>query len=126
MEMVHEDLSDQRVSYEKGELEEKSIKKNPFEQFKIWFDQAHDTKEIREANAMILCTASKNGFPSGRPVLLKVCFFYDSFHKTLNRSLMKMDLFSSRIMRVESQKNSKKIHLLVYAFIGSLWRGQFV
>jgi len=69
---MHEDLSDQRVSYEKGALDENIIRKNPIEQFKIWYDHAHDTKEIREANAMILCTADKDGFPSGRPVLLKV------------------------------------------------------
>ena len=68
---MHEDLSDQRVSYEQGTLNENSISKNPFEQFKIWYDHAHATKEIREANAMVLCTASKDGFPSGRLVLLK-------------------------------------------------------
>ncbi len=73
---MHEDLSDERVSYEKGELSEKFLSKNPFEQFKWWIDEARGHKNIREANAMNLCTASKDGFPSGRPVLLKVyCYF---------------------------------------------------
>ena len=69
---MHEDLSDQRVSYEQGKLEEKIVSRNPIEQFKKWYDEATTHKEIKEPNAMILCTATKDGFPSARPVLLKV------------------------------------------------------
>jgi len=69
---VKEDLSDQRVSYEIGTLTEDKINKDPFEEFDKWFLLAKATKEIREANAMILSTATKHGIPSGRPVLLKV------------------------------------------------------
>jgi len=69
---VHEDLSAERISYEIGILTEDSISKDPFEEFDKWYLLAKATKEIREANAMTLSTASKQGIPSGRPVLLKV------------------------------------------------------
>jgi len=69
---VKEDLSNERVSYGKGKLDEYSLNKDPFVEFANWYHQAKDTKEIREANAMILSTASKKGIPSSRPVLLKV------------------------------------------------------
>lgn len=69
---VKEDLSSERKSYEKGRLSEQSIEKNPFMEFQKWYHNAKTRKEIQEANAMILCTATKQGFPSGRPVLLKV------------------------------------------------------
>lgn len=48
------------------------VKKNPIAQFKEWYDEASVTPGIVEANAMILCTATKDGIPSGRPLLLKV------------------------------------------------------
>jgi len=68
---VKEDLSNERVSYEKGTLDEYSLDKDPFVAFANWYHEAKNTKEIREANAMVLSTASKNGIPSARPVLLK-------------------------------------------------------
>tara|TARA_Y100000816_G_scaffold266942_1_gene227909 strand:+ start:30 stop:656 length:627 start_codon:yes stop_codon:yes gene_type:complete len=43
---------------------------NPFELFKIWFEEAKN-KEINDPNALALGTASKNGVPSVRMVLLK-------------------------------------------------------
>ncbi len=43
---------------------------NPFELFEKWFDEAKK-KEINDPNALALGTASKNGIPSVRMVLLK-------------------------------------------------------
>ena len=43
---------------------------NPFELFQEWFDEAKK-KEINDPNALALGTASKNGIPSVRMVLLK-------------------------------------------------------
>ncbi len=58
-----------RKNYEKGELLEDKIDKNPFRQFKIWFDDVLES-HIYEPNAMILSTCSENK-PSSRVVLLK-------------------------------------------------------
>jgi len=43
----------------------------PFGQFKNWFEEASGHPEIYEANAMCLATASSEGLPSARMVLLK-------------------------------------------------------
>ena len=42
-------------------------------QFENWFEHAKVTPGIEEANAMCIATASKQGLPSARYVLLKVC-----------------------------------------------------
>ena len=47
------------------------VAKEPFEQFKSWFEEASKHSGIYEANAMCLSTATKDGFPSSRMVLLK-------------------------------------------------------
>lgn len=59
-----------RTDYQKHSLSELDIKKDPFEQFELWFDEALKA-EVMEANAMTLATASKEGIPSARIVLLK-------------------------------------------------------
>lgn len=48
----------------------KDVLTDPFEQFKVWFDEALNS-EIPEPNAMTLATASREGIPSARIVLLK-------------------------------------------------------
>ncbi|KAK3930409.1 Pyridoxine-5'-phosphate oxidase [Frankliniella fusca] len=45
--------------------------KEPIGQFKVWFDEARNEPSVMEANAMCLATASKDGTPSARYVLLK-------------------------------------------------------
>ncbi len=77
---VKEDLSNERVSYEKGKLDEYALNKDPFIEFANWYHEAKNTKEIREANAMILSTASQKGIPSARPVLLKVIIGREFLH----------------------------------------------
>ncbi|KAG0708487.1 Pyridoxine-5'-phosphate oxidase [Chionoecetes opilio] len=52
-------------------LEDDLVAKEPFGQFKEWFDEACNTPGIIEANAMCLATATKEGKPSARMVLLK-------------------------------------------------------
>lgn len=63
-------LSDLRQEYTLGELSEKNILPNPIEQFKAWMQDAIDARII-EPNAMVLATASPDGSPSARVVLLK-------------------------------------------------------
>lgn len=64
------DLRDERKIYTKFELLEKDVYESPFLQFSKWFAEAKES-EILEANAMILATATNDGKPSARVVLLK-------------------------------------------------------
>jgi len=47
------------------------VAKEPFQQFQSWFDEASKNSAIYEANAMCLSTATPEGIPSSRMVLLK-------------------------------------------------------
>jgi pyridoxamine 5'-phosphate oxidase len=51
-------------------LDINDLNPDPFEQFRDWFQAAQDAG-ITEANAMILATATADGVPSARTVLLK-------------------------------------------------------
>jgi len=51
-------------------LDEKEVDSSPFKQFEIWFTQAQAAVPILP-NAMTLATATKDGTPSARVVLLK-------------------------------------------------------
>jgi len=51
-------------------LDEKEVDSSPFKQFEIWFKQAETAVPILP-NAMTLATATKDGTPSARVVLLK-------------------------------------------------------
>jgi pyridoxamine 5'-phosphate oxidase len=63
-------IADLRREYTRHGLTEESLEKNPFAQFRIWFDQAV-AAGLADANAMTLATADAAGFPSARIVLLK-------------------------------------------------------
>ncbi|CAG9125378.1 hypothetical protein JYU34_006028 [Plutella xylostella] len=68
------DIGGMRIRYkDKSEtfLESHLVSKEPFGQFKAWFEEACTRKEILEPNAMCLATATKDGYPSARFVLLK-------------------------------------------------------
>ena len=51
-------------------LTEENINKNPFKQFEIWFEEAKKIG-LKDPNAMNVASATKNGVPSSRMVLLK-------------------------------------------------------
>jgi pyridoxamine 5'-phosphate oxidase len=63
-------ISDLRKNYTQAGLLETDIVANPFEQFKLWFDQAV-AANILEPNAMTIATVTAEGKPSARIVLLK-------------------------------------------------------
>lgn len=63
-------VADLRKEYTFQGLSETDAHPNPFEQFKIWFDQALFA-QLPEPNAMTIATATTNGKPSARMVLLK-------------------------------------------------------
>src|SRR6202158_2951796 len=52
-------------------LYRKDLSSDPFEQFRLWFEESVRTAGDREPNAMTLATASRDGAPSARVVLLK-------------------------------------------------------
>ncbi|OZI41028.1 pyridoxamine 5'-phosphate oxidase [Bordetella genomosp. 1] len=63
-------VSDLRQSYDKGVLLESQAAASPFDQFKLWFDEAL-VGGGAEPNAMTLATADADGQPSARIVLIK-------------------------------------------------------
>lgn len=63
-------LADLRRDFTSHELLESNIAADPFEQFKLWFDDALASYVI-DANAMTVATVGEDGRPSVRVVLLK-------------------------------------------------------
>ncbi len=59
-----------RKDYSHKALLEKDVKPGPIQQFDQWWQEAI-ASEIDEVNAMTLATASADGLPSARIVLLK-------------------------------------------------------
>ncbi|MBS1915075.1 MAG: pyridoxamine 5'-phosphate oxidase [Bacteroidetes bacterium] len=59
-----------RKDYRLRSLSEKDIASDPFVQFTKWWNEAQQA-QIEELNAMTLATASADGIPSARIVLLK-------------------------------------------------------
>lgn len=64
------DLAQMRKSYERAALDESHVLADPMAQFQRWFDDAVHAK-VDEPNAMTLSTASAEGRPSSRILLLK-------------------------------------------------------
>ena len=63
-------IADIRKDYKQHTLSKSDVNAHPIRQFDIWWAEAIKA-EIDEINAMTLCTASADGVPSGRIVLLK-------------------------------------------------------
>ena len=63
-------LAEQRKDYCLAGLAEEDLARDPFRQFEKWFQEAEAAK-VTEPNAMTLATATKEGKPSARTVLLK-------------------------------------------------------
>lgn len=62
--------ADMRLNYTLNGLEESDLDQDPIAQFTKWFDEACQAG-VPEPNAMVLATASPDGVPSARIVLLK-------------------------------------------------------
>lgn len=69
------DLSDIRKDYMLRTMNENQINCDPLKQFELWLNEAIEVKAI-EPTAMVLATATPEGIPSARIVLLKA--FSDS------------------------------------------------
>jgi len=68
--MNQQELQNLRQDYSASTLSENSTKGDPIKQFEQWFNEALEAK-LHEPNAMTLSTATVNGKPSARIVLLK-------------------------------------------------------
>jgi len=64
------DAADLRKEYTRAGLTESDISPDPIEQFRRWFDAAL-AAHLHEPNAMTVATATPEGHPSARVVLLK-------------------------------------------------------
>ncbi len=83
--------ADMRHDYGLAGLLEKDLAKNPFQQFEKWFQEAQAAKVV-EPNALSLATATRDGRPSVRTVLLKHCdgrgfVFYTNYESRKAREL---------------------------------------
>ena len=64
------DFTDQRLSYEKGQLDQQSIPASPFELLNVWMNEAIEA-QVQEPYAMSLATCGEDNKPSVRIVLLR-------------------------------------------------------
>ncbi len=77
-------IAELRKDYTLKGLSEDEMSPNPFKQFAVWFEQALSA-ELPEPNAMTVATATPDGKPSARIVLLKDFdprgfVFYTNYH----------------------------------------------
>jgi pyridoxamine 5'-phosphate oxidase len=63
-------IADLRRDYSRARLDEANVSQDPVAQFDRWFAEAREAK-VMEPNAMALATATREGSPSVRMVLLK-------------------------------------------------------
>jgi pyridoxamine 5'-phosphate oxidase len=63
-------IADLRREYARARLDEQDVSRDPFAEFARWFAEAQ-AAEAAEVNAMVLATATPDGRPSARVVLLK-------------------------------------------------------
>jgi pyridoxamine 5'-phosphate oxidase len=64
-------LESGRSNYDRGELNETSIDRDPIVALRQWLDEAQRSAGTLEANAMCVATVAPNGQPSARIVLLR-------------------------------------------------------
>jgi pyridoxamine 5'-phosphate oxidase len=70
MEDLRNYINTLRHDFSKQVLDEKDVHKNAVTQFSKWFTEAVDAK-VNEPNAMTVCTATREGKPSARILLLR-------------------------------------------------------
>jgi pyridoxamine 5'-phosphate oxidase len=83
--------SEMRRDYARAGLSEADLNDNPIHQFARWFAEAQ-AEQVPEANAMILATATPDGTPAARVVLLKGFdergfVFYSNYESAKGRDL---------------------------------------
>ena len=94
--MDQEHLENLREDYKTASLSENDSKADPVKQFDVWFKEAVDAK-LPEPNAMTLATATHDGRPSARIVLLKGVYdngfvFYTNYLSRKGKEITKNPL----------------------------------
>ena len=89
---MNSSIGDMRKEYQNASLSEKDVKADPYDQFEKWWNDALKAG-IVEVNAMTLATASPDGLPSARVVLLKGFdhrgfVFYSNYNSYKGRQLV--------------------------------------
>lgn len=84
-------IADLRLEYKRTSLDLPDLDPNPIDQFAVWFAEAQ-AAEVPEGNAMTLATATADGVPSARIVLLKAFdargfVFYTNYESAKGRDL---------------------------------------
>lgn len=97
--MNEQELQNLRQDYTAATLTEKEVKQDPIKQFDKWFNDAV-AAQIHEPNVMTLATATTNGHPSARIVLLKGFnnegfMFYTNYLSRKGKELAKNPLASA-------------------------------
>lgn len=85
-------IADIRKEYKLRSLAEKDVQPDPFLQFDSWWKEAIGAN-LEEVNAMTLATASADGMPDARIVLLKAVdengfVFYTNYHSAKGQQLL--------------------------------------
>ena len=85
-------IESSRHHYERAEMNEATLDKNPIVQLQRWLDEAYADKSVREPNAMCVATTDRDGQPSARIVLLRGLddrglVFYTSYFSRKGREL---------------------------------------
>lgn len=89
---MKEDIAGLRTDYKNKQLSKKDVNADPILQFKIWLDEAIESK-MPDPTAFILSTATPKGIPSSRVVLLKgvesgLFTFYTNYNSNKGRQLI--------------------------------------
>jgi pyridoxamine 5'-phosphate oxidase len=84
-------IAELRKDYSLAGLSGKDLARDPFRQFEKWFQEAEASK-LTEPNAMTVCTATRDGRPSARTMLLKGVdgrgfVFYTNYESRKGREL---------------------------------------
>ncbi|TVZ27747.1 pyridoxamine 5'-phosphate oxidase [Gillisia sp. Hel_I_86] len=90
---MSKNLANYRKDYSKMELLEEYVSKDPFVQFRSWFEEMEALKTPSEINAMNVSSIGSDGFPKNRIVLLKEFneegfIFYTNFGSDKAKALM--------------------------------------
>jgi pyridoxamine 5'-phosphate oxidase len=85
-------LRDIRTNYQKYELSESTILKDPFRQLSSWLNDAV-TEKVQEPTAMVLSTIDFEGSPESRVVLLKELkqeglVFFTNYHSKKGQQIL--------------------------------------
>ena len=68
---MNDEIRHRRITYDRSTLDVADAAPDPFVQFGVWFEDAEQSPEVMEANAMTVASCDQRGRPSARIVLLR-------------------------------------------------------